>query len=64
MSDDPVAKSSALVGVIAVGTILIGVASFAVACLAIAKQQFTGAGISLFASAVAFGLLANDVFRK
>lgn len=65
MTDDPDRpKAPAILGLSVLGAFITGVAGLAVCVLAALSADFAGAGVGLVASALAFGLLANAVFRQ
>ena len=56
-------QSSKLIALAVVGTVFTGLAGFLGAFFAFFRFDATGFGVSLLASALAFGLLANAVLR-
>jgi hypothetical protein len=54
----------ALPGLAVLGAFVTGVCGLLVAVVAVVSGDFVGAGVGLVASALAFGLLANAVFRR
>ena len=56
-------KSTKLIALAVVGTVITGLAGFLGAFFAFFRFDATGFGVSLLASALAFGLLANAVLR-
>ncbi|MBL7220421.1 MAG: hypothetical protein ISS69_09925 [Phycisphaerae bacterium] len=64
INQDP-RKSSMIPGIVIVGCFVVGIAGLFGAVAAICDfKDSTGAGVCLIASAIAFGLAANAVFRK
>lgn len=58
-------KGSASAGLSVIGIFIIGIFGFFAAILAIFNEyDYVGAGLCLIASALAFGHLANAMFRK
>jgi hypothetical protein len=60
----PADRSETVGGLTVVGGLLTGFLSLAVAALALFVSNWVGAGISLVAAALSFGLLANAVWRQ
>ncbi len=57
--------SSTIAGLSVIGVLVIGFTGIAAALFAVVNEQnYVGAGVCLFASALAFGLLANAVYRR
>jgi hypothetical protein len=64
MSKDKINRSSSP-GLSVIGGFVVGIVGFLAALLAIFNEyDYVGAGLCLIASALAFGLLANAMFRK
>jgi hypothetical protein len=61
-SDRP--NAPAILGLSVLGAFITGIAGLIVFVLAVLNADFVGAGVGLVASALAFGLLANAVFRQ
>jgi hypothetical protein len=58
-------QSSILAGLIVIAGSIVGIAAFLAAVLAVFNEyDYVGAGLCLLASAFAFGLLANAIFRN
>jgi len=57
-------KPSIIPGITIVGCLLVGVAGLVGALYAVDRNDANGVGACLLASAIAFGLGANAVFRK
>ena len=53
-----------LPGYAAAGALIIGLAGFVLGLVAVFFADFSGAGMCLAASALAFGLLANAIYRR
>ena len=63
--NDPKGKAAGLAGIAIIGCLVAGVAGLLVAFLAVMNDgNYTGASAGLVASALAFGLGANAVFRQ
>ena len=62
---DPKDKAAGLGGVMMIGCVVTGVAGLLIAFLALMNEHdYSAAGMALLASAVAFSLGANAVFRQ
>jgi hypothetical protein len=58
-------KGTSSPGLSIIGGFIIGIAGFFAALLAVFNEyDYVGAGLCLMASALAFGLMANAMFRK
>ncbi|MGD8457168.1 MAG: hypothetical protein PVF83_12350 [Anaerolineales bacterium] len=58
-------KSTSFPGLSIIGGFIIGIAGFFAAFLAVFNEyDYVGAGLCLIASALAFGLMSNAMFRK
>lgn len=58
-------KSSAIPGIVVFGCFVVGFAGLIAAGVGMFEfEDPTGAGVCLVASAIAFGLAANAIFRK
>jgi len=61
----PEPRSAASPGLAVIGCILVGISGLVAFMVAAAEHaDYVGAGVCLIASALAFGSLANAVFRK
>jgi hypothetical protein len=57
-------SSSALAGFTVIASYIVGIAAFLVAILAVFNwDDFVGAGVCFIAAALAFGLIANAIYR-
>ncbi len=57
--------SQSVAGLSVIGLFIIGIAGLTAALFAVVNDQnYLGAGVCLAASALAFGLLANAMFRR
>ena len=62
---DPKDKAAGLGGIMIIGCAVAGAAGLLIALLALLNEHdYSAAGMALLASAVAFGLGANAVFRQ
>ncbi|MCA9014278.1 MAG: hypothetical protein KDA77_02995, partial [Planctomycetaceae bacterium] len=57
-------KGTAEAGLVYFGSILTGFTGIFGACYVLSSKDYSGGGIYLLASAFAFGLLANAIFRQ
>lgn len=57
-------RTHIVIGASVYGGLLVGLSSLLVAYAAFSNMDWTGAGVSLVAGALAFGLLANAVLRS
>jgi hypothetical protein len=58
-------KGASSPGLSIIGGFIIGIAGFFAALLAVFNEyDYAGAGLCLIASALAFGLMSNAMFRK
>ena len=58
-------QSSIMAGLVVIAGSIVGIAAFLAAIMAVFDSyDYVGAGICLLASALAFGLLANAIFRN
>ena len=62
--DSAVRSGTAAAGLGVIGALLTGFVGIVGSLLATLKAEFIGGGIYLLAAALAFGLLANAVFRR
>ena len=60
----PVGKSNLVVGLSIIGALVTGIAGLAIAFISFCMSNRLEAAVCLGASALAFGLLANAVFRR